>query len=268
MRRLVWLFVSAAFALSAAGSAQERDASDEGAAALPLARVLAGVASTPGAADSFFKTSVQIFNFGSTTTFGRLIYHASGAPGSSSDPGLDFSLAPQQTLAWDDFLPALGLSGLGSLDVMLPSASGSPVLIVSRVFNDADLAGTSGFTQEAIPVNETGTGGRVITNDKAGYLMLPADLDRFRFNIGLRTVGAAATVNFTVRDASGALVGTKSKAVPAASFLQQEAGALLGLELPPNGTIRAEIRGGGTIVYGATTDNTTNDPSIQFARSS
>ncbi len=56
--------------------------------------------------------------------------------------------------------------------------------------------------------------------------------------------------------------------MPASSFLQQEAGALLGMDLPPNGTIRIVINGGGTVVYGATIDNVTQDPSIQFARSS
>lgn len=268
MRRLVLLLVSAALVLTAAGRAQEIDAADEASAALPLGRVLPAVGSTAGAAGSFFKTSVQIFNPGMNSISGRFVYHASGVAGTFSDPGMDFSIPAQETQTWDDILPAMGQSGLGTLDILLPSASSSPAVIVTRVFNDADAAGTAGFTEEAISPNETGTGGRVITNGKSGYLVLPADMDRFRFNIGLRTLSSAASVQFTVRDASGAIIGLASKTMPSSSFLQQEAGAMLGIPLPPNGTIRIVINGGATIVYGATTDNTTNDPSVQFARSS
>jgi hypothetical protein len=268
MRRLVLLFVSAAVALTSAGRAQEMEFADDATAALPLARVLPAVGSTAGAAGAFFRTSVQIFNPGQTALSGRLVYHASGTSGKTSDPGMDFSIPAQETQSWDDILPAMGQSGLGTLDILLPSASSSPAVIVTRVFNDGDAAGTAGFTEEAISPNETGTGGRVITNGKSAYLVLPADMDRFRFNIGLRTLNSAALVQFTVRDENGAIVGQGSRTMPSSSFLQQEAGSLLGIALPPNGTIRIVINGGGTIVYGATTDNTTNDPSVQFARSS
>ncbi len=268
MRRLVLLFVSAAFALAFAAPAQEQEAWEEATAALPLGRVLPAVGSTAGVGGSFFKTSVQIFNPGSTLMSGRFVYHASGTPGAATDPGLDFTVAPQQTAAWDDILPAMGLSGLGTLDLLLPSASSSPAVIVTRVFNDADVQGTAGFTEEAISPGETGTGGRVVTNGKAGYLLLPEDLDRFRFNIGLRTLASAASIQFVVRDASGAIRGISSRQMPPSSFLQQEARALLGIDLPPNGTIRVLVNGGGTVIYGATIDNVTQDPSIQFARSS
>ncbi len=268
MRRWVWLFVSAAVALAPVGRAQELGAADEATAALPLGRVLPAAGSTAGAAGSFFKTSVQIFNPGSGSMSGRFVYHAANVAGLPTDPGMDFSVPAQETRTWDDILPAMGQSGLGTLDILLPSASSSPAVIVTRIFNDADAAGTAGFTEEAISPNETGTGGRVITNGRSGYLVLPADTDRFRFNIGLRTLASAASVQFTVRNANGSIVGLSSKTMPASSFLQQEAGSLLGVPLPPNGTIRIVINGGGTIVYGATTDNTTNDPSVQFARSS
>ena len=266
MRRLLFLCVIAVAALAAAGPAQELDVSEEAQAALPLARVLPAVGSTHGVAGSFFKTSLQIFNPGSFQMNGRFVYHASGTQGASTDPGLDFLVEPLQTLTWDDILPAMGLSGLGTLDIMLPSASSSPAVIVTRVFNDAGENGTSGFTQEAISPGETGSGGRVIPNGKSAYLVLPADMDRFRFNVGVRTLSSAASVQFSVVDAGGDIVGVASKSVPASSFLQQDASTMIGLPLPPNGTIRIVIHGGGTVVYGATIDNITNDPSVQYAR--
>jgi len=267
MRRFVTLFLSLAFAVAAAGLAQTQDASDEASFGyLPLARILPVVGSTAGAAGSFFKTSIQVFNPSPSPIPGRFVFHASGAPGSPSDPSMDFTVAPQQTIQWGDVLPAMGLSGLGTLDIMLPSASASPAIIVSRVFNDAAQAGTSGFTEESVNVTDIGPGGTVITNSQTGYLVLPADLERFRFNIGIRTLASTSTLQFTVFDAQGNVVGSASKSVAPSSVVQQEAGAMLGLALPPNGTIRVRVSGSGSIIYGATTDNITNDPSIQFAR--
>jgi hypothetical protein len=267
MRRSVFLVVSLVLALAAAGHAQTQDASEEASFGyLPLAKILPVVGSTAGAAGSFFKTSIQVFNPTPSPMSGRFVYHATGTPGSATDPSLDFTVAPQQTIRWDDLLPAMGLSGLGTLDIMLPTASGSPAVIVSRVFNDAELAGTSGFTEDSIALNDTGPGGQVITNGQSGYLVLPADLERFRFNIGIRTLASTSTLQFTVLDEAGHVVGSASKAMAPSSFLQAEAGALLGVALPPNGTIRIRVSGAGSIVYGATTDNITNDPSIQFAR--
>ena len=267
MRRFVWLFVSLAFAVAVPGFAQTLDAADEASFGyLPLSRILPVVGSTAGAAGSFFKTAIQVFNPSPSPIPGRFVFHASGAPGSPTDPSMDFTVGPQQTIQWGDVLPAMGLSGLGTLDIMLPSASASPAIIVSRVFNDAEQAGTSGFTEESVNVSDVGPGGLVITNAQTGYLVLPADLERFRFNIGIRTLASTSTLQFTVFDALGNVVGNASKSVGPSSFLQQEAGAMLGIALPPSGSIRVRVSGAGSIVYGATTDNITNDPSIQYAR--
>ena len=125
--------------------------------------VWSNAGSLAGAADSFFKTSVQIFNPQAGPLYGAFVFHASGTVASSIDPSMSFQIPPQQTLSYDDILPAMGLSGLGTVDIQLNSASHSPAVIVTRVYDDADEAGTSGFTEDAISPEESGAGGRVIS---------------------------------------------------------------------------------------------------------
>ena len=264
--RGVAVVVCAALAFAAVSRAQTSEIAEPAYADLPLARVLPVAGSLAGAADSFFKTSVQIFNPQADPLVGAFMFHASGTVASSIDPSMSFRIPPLQTLSFDDILPAMGLSGLGTVDIQLNTASHSPAVIVARVYNDADDAGTAGFTEDAISPEESGSGGRVIDQGETGYLVFPADLERFRFNIGIRTLSRTAVIEFMVRDEHGLILKTLTKDLGTVAFQQHEAGALLGMALPPAGSVRVAVTRGIAIVYGATTDNITNDPSIQFAR--
>jgi hypothetical protein len=265
MNRRVWVFVSLALALSVSGQAQE-EVSNEAAAAMPIARILTAVASAPGAGGSFFRTSVQLFNQYPSTLSGRLVFHRSNNTAASDDPGMNITIHSGETLSFPDVLEAMGLSGIGTLDILMPNASSSP-LVVARVFNDAGADGTSGFTEDVISPNETGGLGRVLTAGNSGYLILPPDTEAFRFNIGLRTLSVGGWVQFVVYDAHGDQVADVAKTMNPFTFTQVEATSFLGVELPPGGSIRVRPTGGSVIVYGATVDNVTQDPSIQFARS-
>ena len=264
MNRRVWVFVSLALALSASGQAQQ-DASDEAAAAMPVARILTAVASAPGAGGSYFRTSVQLFNQYSAAISGRLVFHRSGNPASSDDPGMNFTILARETLSFPDILEEMGLSGLGTLDIQMPNASSSPI-VVARVFNDAGEDGTSGFTEDVISPSDTGALGRVLTVGTSGYLILPPDTEAFRFNLGIRTLSVGGWVQFVVYDAHGNQVADVAKTLAGYTFVQTEASGFLGVELPPGGSIRVRPTAGSVIVYGATVDNITQDPSIQFAR--
>ena len=264
--RGVALVVSAVIALAAVARAQTSEIADPAYADLPLSRVLPVAGSLAGASNSFFKTSVQIFNPQAGPLYGVFLFHASGTAASATDPSMAFQIPPQQTLNYDDILPAMGLSGLGTVDIQLNTASHSPAVIVTRVFNDSDAAGTAGFTEDAISPEEAGSGGRVIGQGEAGHLVFPADLERFRFNIGIRTLSPTAVIEFTVRDEHGVILRNVTKDLGTVAFQQQEASAMLGIALPPAGSLKVAVTRGSAIVYGATTDNVTNDPSIQFAR--
>jgi streptogramin lyase len=222
-------------------------------------RILPVVGSTAGAGGSFFRTSVQLHNATALPMAGRVVFHPSGVSGRDSDPAVSYSLAPGQTQSIADLLPSMGRSGLGSADIEV--TSGSIPVMTARVFNDAGPAGTTGFTEELMREAEALRAGQ------SAVLLIPSDLAAFRFNIGVRTLEAGASMTLTVRDASGTIVATISRTFPASYHEQGDASAFLdGAALPPGGSIRVAVDSGSAIVYGATVDNTTGDPSLQLAR--
>nr|MDQ5871362.1 hypothetical protein [Acidobacteriota bacterium] len=216
------------------------------------------VGSTPGALGSFFKTSVQLHNPGSAPVSGRLIYHTQGASGSDADPSLAYSLQPGETVSYDDLLPAMNRSGLGNVDLI--STSGPPPLSVARIYNDAGERGTTGMTEDqASSVNVLGRGDE-------GILLTPPDPVKARFNIGIRTLGEGATITMTIRTAFGNVVKTVTKNFDPVFFTQIAASALLETELRGNESVTLRFDAGSAIVYGATIDNITQDPTLKVVR--
>jgi hypothetical protein len=230
-----------------------------------VARVIPVVGSTPGNFGSFFRTGLQLRNGGGSDLTGRFVFHPSGRAAQASDPSLAFSLESDETVSWSDVVDAMGITGLGTLDMMLPPASSSPV-VVSRVFNDAGAAGTSGFTEEAVDPTARGAGSPVLTGGTIGILVAPADLTHFRFNIGVRTLSSGVGFTMWLRRASGATVHGELRSYDPNFFEQVSAQEFLGVPLEADDSIEITVERGSVIIYGATTDNTTNDSSLQYAR--
>lgn len=231
-----------------------------------VSRVIPVAISSPGQFGSFFKTAVQINNPSKEAISGRFTFHPGGGSGSASDPSLVFAVAPGQTVASPDILATMGLSGVGTMDLLLPvvgSQIPNPIAVV-RLYNDGGAAGTSGFTEDLIdPFGE-----RVLLAGATGFLIGPADTNRFRYNIGLRTLSSGASLKATIRASDGTVIRTVSHSYPPTHFEQTDVSAFIGGALDPNQSIEISILSGSTIIYGATADNTTNDSSIQFARQS
>jgi len=224
--------------------------------------VLPVAGSLPGNFGSFFRTGLQIANPNFGATQGRLVFHPAGVSGSSADPSQTFTIAARSTISFDDIVQSMGQSGLGTMDVVLPNDAGIPIP-VARVFDDAGADGTTGFAEEAVPLEGDK---QVLFAGATGFLVGPADLTRFRYNIGIRTLLAGATLTFTVRDSGGAVIRTVDLAYDPTFFTQQPADTLLGGAIPEDASIQVSVSTGSAVVYGATIDNTTNDPSIQFAK--
>ena len=221
-------------------------------------RILPVVGSTVGVGGSYFRTAVQLYNATESSMAGRIVFHRAGASGVSSDPTLAYSLSPGQTQSIADLLPSLGRFGLGSADIEV--TSGALPVVTARVFNDAGSAGTTGFTEQPMRTEEA------LRPGSSGVLLLPADLTRFRFNLGVRTLTAGTAMTLTLRDAAGAVVTTVARVYPATYHEQQSAGVFLGVTaLPPGGSVTVTVNAGAAILYGATVDNTTGDPSLQIA---
>jgi hypothetical protein len=227
------------------------------------AAIVPVVGSTPGAVGAaFFRSAVQLHNPQLTPISGRLIYHPQGSSGTAADPSLFYSLQPGETQSIADLLPAMNLAGLGSLD-LVPDSGLPPPLAIVRVFNDAGASGTMGFTEELVlPTDALGSG-------EKGTLISPSDPLLFRFNIGIRTLSAGATLTITVRTAAGQVKKTLTRNYPPCYMVQTTAGQFLDEASPSldsNESVAVEVTAGNAIIYGATVDNRTNDPSFQLAR--
>lgn len=229
-----------------------------------LASVLPVAGSTPGAFGSYFRTGMQLANQGTSVMTGRFVFHPAGLAGSSADPSLDFSIEPRTTLSFDDVVESMGQTGLGTLDVVLPSASRYP-FTVARVYNDGGESGTSGFTENLVAPTVNTCPDQVLYDGATGFLLTPPDATAYRFNIGVRSLLAGAEITFGVRDANGIATLYATKSYVPTFFEQQSLEALLGGPVAANQVIEVSVSGGTAIVYGATVDNTTNDSSIQFA---
>jgi hypothetical protein len=246
---------NATLSVQASGTVLMPPVSPDPAAIVPV------VGSTPGAlGGSFFRTSVQLHNPGAAAVRGNLVYHPQGASASAADPSLFYSLEPGETRSIPDLLPAMALTGLGSLDVVPQGGTAVPI-VHARVFNDGGTLGTTGFTEDlVVPADALGPGQR-------GVLVGPIDTAQYRFNVGVRTLAAGATLSIAVRNAVGTVTRTLNRTYAPSYFEQRDSGAFLeGAPLAANDTITVQVVSGGAIVYGATVDNQTNDPSLQLAR--
>jgi hypothetical protein len=228
--------------------------------AQPSLRVLPVVGSTAGFGGSQFKTSVQLYNPKDGTIAGKVTFHTQGVSGGVADPSLAYSIAPGATVSYADLLPAMGItSGLGSADLTPSGLSTFPISTV-RIFNDNGAAGTEGLAEEQMAPADALRGGTAV-------LITPADPQKFRFNIGVRTLEAGATIAVTVRDKSGNIVKNTTKSYGPTFFTQSGSSPFLdGYELTGGESISFAITAGSAFIYGTTNDNVTSDPSIQFAR--
>jgi hypothetical protein len=219
--------------------------------------ILPVAGSTAGAHGSHFKTELQLNNRSVQPMSGTMVFHAAGRSAEAGDPTLTYSLAPHETKSYADVVDAFGVTGLGSIDIIADD-KGLPS-VVARAFDDAGEEGTKGVTIPAIVPDHA------LKVGDSSVLIVPMDLVRYRFNVGIRTLESGAQLRVTIYGANG--VSRKSVDVTLAPnyFSQIAADTFVSDTLLSDEALGFEVLGGSAIVYGTTTDNTTNDPSIQIA---
>ncbi len=222
--------------------------------------VIAAAGAVAGSNGSFFRTSVQLTNADDSPIAGKLVFHPAGASASAGDPSTTFSLPAYGTVSFPDLVAAMGVSGLGSLDVVSTSGGPGP-LVTARVFDDQGANGTKGFTEDVVT-----PAGALISSESVS-LAIPSDLANFRVNVGVRSLSIGAQLFGRIYDAAGNHVAnTPSKTYPADYFEQVSLATFLGSTPPPaGGSVLIYNTSGNSIVYFSTTDNRTNDSSIKFA---
>jgi len=217
-----------------------------------LEGVITAAGSLPGNFGSFFRTSVQIASPGGGTSTGKLVFHPAGVAASPNDQALPYTATSGNAISFTDIVQQMGKSGLGTIDVV--SNNGFPPIVTARVYNDAPN-GTSGFTEEMITPRDA------LHFGDTAVLLTPPDLAKFRVNIGVRTFSSPATINVQY--------GFRSQSnmdFPANTFRQYSLAEFGDTAPLANEQIILTVFNGDAIVYLSTTDNQTNDSSVQFAR--
>jgi hypothetical protein len=225
-----------------------------------LVRILPAAGAAPGAT-AFFRTSLQMLNPTSNTISGNLVFHKQLQPANITDPSLPFSLAPGQSISYNDVITTIGSSGVGSLDIF--TTAGNAPIATARVYSDGGAAGTSGFSEEALSPKDA------LDSFSRGILLIPPDLTNFRMNIGVRTLDTGATLDVATFDSAGNLKATRS--LPAYGpnvFDQMPVATFTGASsVPPGGYILITFNafGGRAFVYSSVIDNKTSDSTYRLA---
>jgi len=82
----------------------------------------------------------------------------------------------------------------------------------------------------------------------------------------VRALFSGADLTAELLDNSGHVLASTTNHYPAGYFEQVDAASFFGgVPVTANKTIRITVIDGSAVVYGATTDNVTNDPSVQYA---
>jgi hypothetical protein len=227
--------------------------------------VIAVAGSLRGGFGSNFKTTVSLFNPSSAGfLYGRVVFRPQGTT-VGEFASMPYSLAPGEMSTFPDIVEAMGQSGIGSLDLVVKEDDATPI-VTSRVYNDAGTSGTAGLSQDLIGCDETLKGmARVLRRGTIGYLITPMEPSRTRLNIGVRTLDLGARIEVTLRNWRGETLRSVIKSYHPNLFEQVDAATFLGRPIEGNETIEIHVTLGSAIVYGATTDNVTNDPAVQFA---
>lgn len=222
-------------------------------------QVIPAAGSTAGSFGAFFRTSVQLLNSSPSNIACKLIFHPQGQVGSSSDPSQAFNLAPGQVVSYSDLVTQMGQSGVGSVDVV--TTGSAPLNISARVFNDNGAAGTNGFYEEPVTMDDA------LQQFATGSFILPADSANFRTNIGIRSLAGGATITATLMVSGSAfpVAQVNNKVYPADEFVQQSLTSFFNIvSVPPGAYIRAQVTQGSAIVYASVTDNRTNDTAVHY----
>lgn len=216
----------------------------------PADAIVPVVGSTRGQANANFKTELQLTNATGGPMAGWLFLRPQGA-------ARRYELEPHTTLSFADVVGELGVTGLGSLDILIER--GPLPILVARAYDDQP-AGTTGATVPAVRAAD------VLARTDTAALIVPRDLTRYRFNAGVRALDSGVTLELVVRAANGSERNRRVVSYPSNHFEQQTANAFAGVPLQPNDSIEIQLLAGSAIVYGSMVDNATNDSSLQVLR--
>ena len=238
--------------------------------------VIPVLGSLRGASNSTFRTSLTLTNRYSASPdeqsplTGRIVFHRSGVPASSSDPSLDYAVLPGRTAVFDDIMAALHVEGIGSLDI-LPDAGSSNFYPAPTVRAQLISLGAAGGTLGTdIPVvTMTGPAYGAVWSGTLQPRIQVVDPANKRYNVGVCTLSDGVKLTARLVSADGTEKASVTRSYPADYHIQGSLRDWFGDLVAPGDAILLDATHesrpslpGGAIVYLAETDNTTNDVTL------
>jgi hypothetical protein len=209
--------------------------------------------STTGANGNVFRTSAQLSNPGETEISGRLVFHPAGAEAGSNDPQLAYRLAPYESQALPDVMASIGVSGVGSLEI-IPESGAAP----ASAFTIAN--GDSSFVVPPVDPES------VMAAGMHSAIKMPADTDRYRTNVGVRTLASGATIWVCMHDADGTYIRGFTRHFAANSLVQVPVAELMGGEVTANQMVMFTVNAGGAVIFASTIENNGTGTTLQIVR--
>lgn len=211
-----------------------------------------------------FVTDVRIVNESNATANVTLDFFQVSAAGQTGPTATrDLTVAPGEQAVLDDVIATLNTSQLGGMRI----TSDQNVTVNSRVINDLRSInqGTTGFATTSLELDDARTSGTLSFLSEASASDKGADIG-FRSNLGYFNP-TANPVELTLtarRTTDGAVLGSKTLAVPGYSFVQQSVFTMINTvpaadQVQPNFYV-SWTSTGPLFVYGSVVDNKTEDP--------
>jgi len=221
---------------------------DDDGGAVRAVFVIAG--SGAGNGGAFFRTQLQLHNPHEQPIAGDLVFRPTDG---SAPRTFGYALAAHETAEVGHLV-----EGFVSVDVV-PLTGPLPAGTM-RVYNDGGENGAPGLLAPLVDVADA-----LHAGDRA-LLIAPADAVALRYNIGIRSLDAGASVTLRLRRANGTIAETVDRNLAPDTLIHQSAASLLGVALEDNDAIEIHVTAGSAIVYGSAVENTSQDPSFLLAK--
>lgn len=227
-----------------------------------LNRLVFPASNAGGSGDSFFVTTADILNAGSTTATVRLALLPRNTDNSDALESALFNLEPGEVRRFDNVLgEAFGAAGEGIAGGAAVLSDSIDLLVMTRTFNQVD-EGTIGAALPGIPDSELVQAGQRVT------VLFLTENSLFRSNLGLiNGVGIPITVQWQLFDSDGVTLGGGSRGLDSYGVTQ------INRVMRPFRPITAgyaevwtDTSGGAFTTYGSILDEGTSDPTLVVPR--
>jgi hypothetical protein len=217
-------------------------------------------ANAEGSGGSFFVTTVDVFNGGSSTASYRILWLPRGSDNASPLESALFTLEPGAVERFDNILAEV-FAADGAVGAVAVLSDSEALEVMSRTFNQTD-SGTFGQSIPGVPTAEL-----IQAGSRARVLFLTENGD-YRSNLGLvNGVGEPITVQWELFAADGSVIGSGERDLPAWGNVQ------LNRVLSDSAPIEAAYAevwtmtpGGAFTCYGSVLDEVSSDPTTVLPR--